>query len=369
MTNPNLLDMSPGQFRLLRYTVVMFTAVTLIGLILLLIWVFGRIISELQVLVFPLSVAGILALILFPVVTFLEHHLRLSRLAAVITVFLLISAMLLTAIVLIIPIAANQGREFASSIPAMAEQGYATLMNRFPTAMPVLFDVISRIEPEAVMPDPQEAADRTKAYISLLVGMGFVPLYLFFALLSGYRIRDHAKNLLFVFDLETQDEVLYLGQVFVGYVTAFFRGQLIVALSMGVIMAIGFTLIGLNGAIFFGLALGLLSIVPYLGMVIGLLTVIPVSFIQPDGGVQLALLVLGVIIVTQVIESVLLTPKIMADQSGLHPVLVVISILFWGTVLGGIVGMIMAVPLTAFLLTLGRHLRLRLYREGRPEID
>ena len=148
--------------------------------------------------------------------------------------------------------------------------------------------------------------------------------------------------------------------MFVDYVTAFFRGQLTIALIMGVIMAIGFTVFGLKGGIFFGLALGLLNIVPYLGFVVGLVTVLPIAYFQPEGGTQMVLLVLAVIAVTQVLESTVLTPKIMADRSGLHPALVIISILFWGTVLGGVVGMILAVPLTAFLLALGNHFKARI---------
>ncbi len=361
------LGMSVWQLQLLRYTVVTFMAVVLLCLIVFMVWVLGQIISTLHVLFFPLAVSGVLALILFPVVEFFERYLRLSRLGAVVVIFLLFSLLLLLALVLVIPVAINQGREFISLIPAMAEQGYDSLSRSFPQAITAFEGLVSLIDPKTMLPEPQEAAEKAMAYIGLFFGMGFVPLYLFFALLSGNKIRDHAKNLLFIFNRETQDEVLYLGQVFVAYVTAFFRGQLIIALAMGVIMAVGFTLIGLSGAIFFGLALGLLSIVPYLGMVIGLLTVLPVAYLQPEGGIQLAVLVLAVILATQVVESIFLTPKIMADRSGLHPVLVVISIIFWGTVFGGIIGMILAVPLTATLLTLGKHFKLRLYRVDKPD--
>ena len=211
-----------------------------------------------------------------------------------------------------------------------------------------------------MLPDAEEAAERTRGYIGFIVGLGFVPLYLFFALLSGHRLKEHTRSALFLFTQERQKELVYLGQIFVDYVTAFFRGQLIIALVMGVMMAIGFTLIGLKAAIFFGLALGILSIVPYLGFLVGIVTVLPVAYLQPDGGGQLVMLVVAVIAITQLVESMLLTPKIMADRSGLHPVVVVVSILFWGTVLGGVVGMILAVPLTAFLLTLGEHIKSRL---------
>ena len=354
-------DFAPGERRLLRYTVVALSTVTLVGTIVLVIWVLGQIIGALHALVFPLAIAGVMALVLFPVVDLFERVLRMSRLGAVASLFLILFGLFLTVMVMVLPTAIHQGSQFFESVPAITERGYDSLSVRFPKALPMLEDAIAEMEVQSILPNAEEAADRTMAYIGFLVGLGFVPLYLFFALLSGNRLKEYAKGMLFLFTHERQNEVMYLGQLFIDYVTAFFRGQLTIALIMGVVMAVGFTVVGLEAAIFFGLALGLLNIVPYLGFIIGVVTVLPIAYFQSDGGPQLVMLVLAVIAVTQLLESMLLTPKIMADRSGLHPALVVISIMFWGTALGGVVGMILAVPLTAFLVTLGEHMKSRVY--------
>jgi predicted PurR-regulated permease PerM len=354
------IGFSPGEQRLLRYTIVALSTITLVGTIVFVIWVLGQILGALHALVFPLAIAGVLALVLFPVVELFERLLHMNRLGAVIGLFVILFALFVTMMVLVLPAAIYQGSQFLQAVPAMAERGYESLSTRFPTALPMLEDAIAEMEVQSMLPDAEEATDRVMGYIGFVVGLGFVPLYLFFALLSGSRMTNHAKSMLFVFTQQRQNEVMYLGKLFVDYVTAFFRGQLTIALIMGVMMATGFTVIGLQAAIYFGLALGLLNIVPYLGFLVGLVTVLPIALFQPDGGAQLVMLVLAVIAVTQLVESVLLTPKIMADRSGLHPALVVISILFWGTVLGGVVGMILAVPLTAFLVTLGEHMKTRL---------
>ena len=359
--NRPTVSFAPGEQRLIRYTVVSLSAVALMGTIVLVIWVLGQILGALHALVFPLAVAGVLALVLLPVVELFERLLRMSRLWAVITLFLILLALLVTILMLVVPTAISQGAQFFEAVPEMAERSQERLADRFPTALPVLEDALTGMEFGGLLPDAEEATERTMEYIAFVVGLGFVPLYLFFALLAGKGIKASAKSTLFLFTHRTQNDVVYLGQVFVDYVTAFFRGQLTIALIMGVIMAVGFTVLGLKGGIFFGLALGLLNIVPYLGFVVGLVTVLPVAYFQPEGGVQLVMLVLGVIAFTQVVESTVLTPKIMADRSGLHPALVVISILFWGTVLGGVVGMILAVPLTAFLLALADHFKSRIY--------
>ncbi|WP_290647580.1 AI-2E family transporter [Aquisalimonas sp.] len=362
-----LLDLSPGERRLVRFTLVAFTAVALAGLAVAGIWVLGQIISALHLLVFPLAVAGVLALVFSPVIAVLQRYARLPRLAAVVTLFVLLFLLLAGILLLIVPTAVNQGAAFVNAIPDMAERGYTTLSNKLPRLLPMIEDAAAGLDFAMFLPEAGEAADVTMDYVGLVVGMGFVPLYLFFALLVGSRINESFKKSLFLFNHETQNEVLYLGQVFVSYVTAFFRGQLAIALIMGVIMATGFTIVGLEGAIFFGLALGLLNIVPYLGTVLGIATVLPIAYIQPDGGLQLVALVGLVIALAQGIDAILLTPKIMADRSGLHPVVVVVSILFWGTVLGGVVGMILAVPLTAFLLTLGQHIRMRYSKTIHPD--
>ena len=358
--NRPTVSFAPGEQRLIRYTVVSLSAVALMGTIVFVIWVLGQILGALHALVFPLAVAGVLALVLLPVVELFERLLRMSRLWAVITLFLILLALLVTILMLVVPTAISQGAQFFEAVPEMAERSQERLADRFPTALPVLEDALTGMEFGGLLPDAEEATERTMEYIAFVVGLGFVPLYLFFALLAGNGIKASAKSTLFLFTPRTQNDVVYLGQVFVDYVTAFFRGQLTIALIMGVIMAVGFTLLGLKAGIFFGLALGLLNIVPYLGFVVGLVTVLPVAYFQPEGGVQLVMLVLGVIAFTQIVETTILTPKIMADRSGLHPALVVISILFWGTALGGVVGMILAVPLTAFLLALADHFKTRI---------
>jgi predicted PurR-regulated permease PerM len=99
-----------------------------------------------------------------------------------------------------------------------------------------------------------------------------------------------------------------------------------------------------------------------LGTLVGLLIVLPLAYFQPEGGFQLLGLSLFVFVVVQLVESWLLTPKIMAIRSGLHPAIVVVSVFFWGTALGGIVGMILAVPVTAFLVAVWRQANDRLAR-------
>jgi predicted PurR-regulated permease PerM len=351
-----------GDLLLFRYTAIVFAGLLLVGLVGVALWLLGAVLAYFYHLLLPLAIAGVLALVLAPVVDFLESRLRIPRLAGVLLLFVVFIVGLLALAFYVLPTAIEQARGFLAVIPDMVALWFDRLEARFPWLVSAAEDALTNGGGEEATPlvNWEALGERVRGYVALTVGLAFVPLFLFFALLAGDRLEVSARELLSVFSTETEQEVLLLGNLFVEYVTAFFRGQLVIALIMGALLAIGFTLIGLKAAILFGLVLGLLNIVPYLGAIISLVTVLPVAYMQPGGGLELVgwtLLVYGVV---QTVESLLLTPKIMADRSGLHPAVVVISIFFWGTIFGGLIGMILAVPLSAFFATVWRHLRGRL---------
>ena len=162
---------------------------------------------------------------------------------------------------------------------------------------------------------------------------------------------------------ETRRDLIYLVREFVNILVAFFRGQLVIAFLQGLLFAIGFSIIGLRYGFVLGLVLGLLNVIPYLGSIVGLAICLPLAYFQ-DGGSSLKVgLVLLVFVIVQMIEGYVLTPKIMGDRTGLHPVVIIVSVFFWGSALGGIAGMILAIPLTAFLVTFWRLIREKYVRE------
>jgi predicted PurR-regulated permease PerM len=147
---------------------------------------------------------------------------------------------------------------------------------------------------------------------------------------------------------------VFLIREFVTIMESFFRGQILIGLIMGALLAVGYTVVGLKFGLFVGLALGVLNIVPYLGTILGLGVALPLAFFQPGGGWAMVGLVLLVKVIVQCIEGWFLTPKIMGDRTGLHPVTIIVAVFFWGTAFGGILGMLLAIPLTAFFVTAWR---------------
>ena len=348
------------ELRLFRYTTVLFSLVALTVLTGFVVWLFGWLLDVFYNLLLPLSLAGILALVLHPVVEFLQHRLRLPRLVAIILVLIVFCMLIGGLIFLLVPTLVNQALQLITVLPDTLASWQEYFSAHFPELSAMVFSFMESSSAEgakSVLPDMDGSGRTIISSLGLLAGLSFVPLFLFFTLLSGNLLRVKVSELLSIFHEPTQHKALYFMDVFLEYVTAFFQGQLMIAVCMGTLYAMGFTLIGLEFGVLVGLVLGVLNIIPFLGSLIGLVVVLPMAYLQSDGGAELLFYAALVFALVQMIESLLLTPKIMANRSGLHPALVVISLFFWGIALGGIIGMVLAVPLTAFLVTIWSEIK------------
>ena len=181
-----------------------------------------------------------------------------------------------------------------------------------------------------------------------------LPVYLAFFLLGKPIEKKKFEDLFPFLREETRKDLSYLTFEFIAILVSFFRGQILISFFQGVLFAIGFSIVRLEYGFTLGLALGFLNIIPYLGSMVGLSIALPVAFFQDGGGGLLFILVLVVFGIVQAIEGYVLTPKIMGDRTGLHPLAIIVAIFFWGSVFGGITGMILAIPLTAFLVVFWR---------------
>lgn len=203
--------------------------------------------------------------------------------------------------------------------------------------------------------------------VAALLGWAVLPVYLaFFLMVEGIDEKKTETVLLPFLKEKTREDIVYLVREFITIIVAFFRGQMLVAFCQGILFAIGFSLIGLKYGFVLGMALGFLNIIPYLGSMIGLGVTLPLALFQNAGpklGWGLVGLVVVVFTIVQLIEGYLLTPKIMGDKTGLHPLAIMVALFFWGTALDGITGMILAIPLTAFLVVFWRLARTKYIKE------
>jgi predicted PurR-regulated permease PerM len=184
-----------------------------------------------------------------------------------------------------------------------------------------------------------------------------IPVYLFFLLHHDRNVWKDLEQQLNFLPASRRDDLVFLVRQFSEILVAFFRGQIVIGLLLGLVLAVGFGLVGLKFGIALGFVLGLLNIIPYLGTIIGLLTVLPIAYLQQDGGTPLLLLCLLVFIAGQLLTDYVFTPRVMGDKTGMGPMLIIFSVFFWGAALGGLLGMILAIPLTAFFLVFWRLAR------------
>lgn len=145
----------------------------------------------------------------------------------------------------------------------------------------------------------------------------------------------------------------------------YFRGQACVAFLVGILFSIGFSIVGLPLAILLGLFIGLLNMVPYL-QVVGFLPTLLLCMLKSATPASFWWLVFGcviVFVVVQLIQDMILVPRIMGHVMGLNPAIILLSLSIWGTLLG-LIGMIIALPLTTLLQSYyERYILLRRYQK------
>jgi predicted PurR-regulated permease PerM len=373
--------LTPAQRRLVGFAAAFAALLAIAAGLIAALYVLGQLVGFFSGVLWPLAVAGVLAVVLRPVVTLLHRRLKISRIIAVVLIYGVVLVLGMAVITRLLPPLVSQLVDLAAYLRQMASNPHAYLVEQHPgiadfvqkqLATPMVQRIITHINQEAatltsgLMPSLQAAGGGVIGAFAIVAHIAVVPVYLFFFLLSrGEPTGKLADHLPFL-SPGLRDDVVFLVREFIAIVESFFRGQLIIGLIMGVLLAIGFSVIGLRFGLFLGLALGVFNIVPYLGTILGLAAALPMAFFQPDGGWKLVGLVLLVKIIVQAVEGWYLTPKIMGDRTGLHPVTIMVAIFFWGTAFGGVLGMLLAIPLTAFFVTAWRLARHK-YFEPIPE--
>ena len=190
----------------------------------------------------------------------------------------------------------------------------------------------------------------TLSIIIGLLGFFIVLLYLVFLLKDYNRVMDEWKELI---PQNYRKSVIDFFNKFEKAMNTYFRAQAAIASIVGILFAIGFTIIGLPLGIVLGLFIGILNIVPYLQN-IALLPAVFLALVKSLETGQnfwiVLVMTLSVFAIVQLIQDTILVPKIMGDATGMSPVIILLSLSIWGKILG-IVGLLLAIPLTNLILS------------------
>jgi predicted PurR-regulated permease PerM len=184
-----------------------------------------------------------------------------------------------------------------------------------------------------------------------LLSLIMVPIYLFFLLKERPRIEKRWRDYLPLRASPLKDEIAAALSEINSYTIAYFRGQLLVCLVDGTLIGSILTLFGLNFAPLIGLLVVILTMIPYIGIVICWVPAVLIAAFQ-WGDWTHPLIVTVIFIVVQNLEGMFYAPRIVGKSVGLHPMIVIVSIFVWGLLIGGLLGPILAVPLTATIKVL-----------------
>jgi predicted PurR-regulated permease PerM len=188
-------------------------------------------------------------------------------------------------------------------------------------------------------------------------------VYLFFFLKDSVSIRDHWHDYMPLRASRFKTELVSTLQEINGYLVSFFRGQVLVGIIDGILVGIALFIFDLPYAILIGVFMAILGIIPYIGNILCLIPACIIAYLHAQtASVPFDLepwtyvgCVILIFIGVQQINSLVTAPKIVGDSVGLHPLTVIFSMLFWSLVLGGFVGALLAVPLSAAVKVIFRR--------------
>jgi predicted PurR-regulated permease PerM len=307
-------------------------------------------------------VAGMAVAYLFdPVCDRLERA-GLSRTLATSVVTLVFVAVLAIALLLVLPVVVGQVTSLVARLPDYLE----ALRGRLGE---VIATLESRLSPDLIAQIRQslgESGGKIAGWITnILTGVvtggvalaNLLSLIFITPVVSFYLLRDWDRIVAWVDGRlprasvgVVREQTALIDRTLAGWV----RGQFSVCLVLGIYYAAGLTLAGLDFGLVIGLLAGLLSFIPFVGAAIGLVSSVGVAFVQFDDWIRIAI-VAAIFFAGQAIEGNFLTPRLVGDRVGLHPVWVIFALLAGGT-LFGFVGVLLAVPVAATLGVLARFL-------------
>lgn len=310
----------------------------------------------------PFLVAAFLAYLGDPLVDRLERW-KLSRTLAVTVVFLSICVTLVLFFLFLVPVLETQVKRFINMIPVYIDWAVNVLAPWLRDRFAVDPSVLEVDKLKTILTSHwKETGGFIRSTIETISESGFVVLgwvanLALIPIITFYLLRDWDQMVAYIDDLlprSTQPLLSKLARESDEVLGAFLRGQLLVMVALAVIYSVGLWLVGLEFALLIGIIAGVVSFVPYLGLIVGVgVAGIAILFQSPD--IFDLFWVLAVFVVAQVIEGTILTPMLVGERIGLHPVTVIFAVLAGGQ-LFGFFGILLALPVAAILAVIMRHI-------------
>ncbi len=333
-----------------------------------LLWAVVRLLGYLGEVLIPFAVALLLAYLVDPLVRLAQRKIP-NRFAAVFLCLVVLACLAALVVGLLVPAVVREMAELGRLLSRLAED--SNLAARVASVLPPeLWQEIKSYASEKevrgflqsgdswrmvgtalrkILPGAWGVVSGLGGFVAALAGLAAVGLYFVFLLLDFHKVRGGWSALV---PPAHRDRTVAFVHEFDTAMSRYFRAQALVATIVGVLFAIGFTLVGLPMGILLGLFIGLLNMVPYLQLVglipAGLLAVM--YGLESGGDIWIILAQTGLVfVVVQAVQDVLLVPRIMGRVTGLSPAFILLALAVWGKLLG-LLGLLIAIPATCLCL-------------------
>ncbi|OFY29776.1 MAG: hypothetical protein A2275_10785 [Bacteroidetes bacterium RIFOXYA12_FULL_35_11] len=317
----------------------------------------------------PFVIAIILAYLLNPVVLGLQKLFK-KRIPAVLISLILFIGIFVIAGMLVVPIVMKEVGQMGIILknllhdPVVKERAIAMLpedlwyqLQEFASREEIqkLFSIGSfsnllGIASQKAVPGLLGFFSTTISLIFGVIGIAIILLYLIFILIDYDALIQEWKTLI---PQSQRGFVMGLIEDFTHAMNKYFRAQALIALIIGIIYSVGFSIIGLPMGLLLGVLIGLLCMIPYL-QIVGLIPAVFLAFmhsLETGQSFGITILYVGIIfLIVEIVQDVVLTPRIMGKVIGMNPAVILLSISIWGKLLG-ILGLLIALPMTYFLLS------------------
>ncbi len=321
----------------------------------------GYLVYLLSPILTPFAVGALLAYLFDPLADKLEK-LKLSRTLSVTLVFFVISLIVFGVSLVLIPALEKQISSFIKNLPLYFDWLRSNVSPWLQSTFGIQTDIFDFNELTQLLKTHWERAGGlaqtvlssvTKSgllVVGLMMNFLLIPVVTFYLLRDWDIITERVSQLI---PRPYYSKVTQITQDANTVLSSFLRGQLSVMLALGVIYTIGLWIVGIELSLLIGMGAGMISFVPYLGTIVGLVAGVIAALVQ-FGDINHIIYVLIVFGFGQLMEGFILTPWLVGDRIGLHPVAVIFSVLAGGQ-LFGFVGVLLGLPLAAVVMVLLRH--------------